>query len=191
MTSSNVHPPPETTTHTPVPVSPWLIRVARIRVTAGFAVALAAFWFARPSWVSLGVGAVVGVAGEAIRFWASGHLEKGLEVTSSGPYRLSRHPLYVGSSLLGLGFALASRQPFVVALVVVYLGVWLSVAARLEEATLRSKFGNAYDQYAGGTATPTARSFSLARARRNGEPQAVLGLLAALALLAVKILAGN
>lgn len=191
MTSSNMHPPPETTTHTPVPVSPWLIRVARIRVTAGFAVALAAFWFARPSWVSLGVGAVVGVAGEAIRFWASGHLEKGLEVTNSGPYRLSRHPLYVGSSLLGFGFALASRQPVVVALVVVYLGVWLSVAARLEEATLRSKFGDAYDQYAGGTATPTARSFSLARARRNGEPQAVLGLLAALALLAVKILAGN
>jgi hypothetical protein len=104
---------------------------------------------------------------------------------------LSRHPLYVGSSLLGLGFALASRQPLVVALVVVYLGVWLSVAARLEEATLRSKFGDAYDQYAGGTATPTARSFSLARARRNGEPQAVLGLLAALALLAVKIVAGN
>ncbi len=67
----------------------------------------------------------------------------------------------------------------------------MSVAARLEEATLRSKFGDAYDQYAGGTATPTARNFSLARARRNGEPQAVLGLLAALALLAVKILIGN
>ena len=177
--------------HTPVRVSPWLIRVARVRVTAGFVVAVAAFWFARPSWVSLGAGAVVGLAGEAVRCWASGHLEKGLEVTNSGPYRFSRHPLYVGSSLLGLGFAGASRQPLVVALVVLYLGVWLSVAARLEEATLRAKFGNAYDRYAGGIATPTPRRFSFARARRNGELQAVLGLVAALALLAVKIVTGD
>ncbi len=176
---------------TPVPVSPWLIRVARMRVTTGFAVAVAAFWFARPSWVSLGVGTVVGVSGEAIRLWASGHLEKGLEVTSSGPYRLTRHPLYLGSSLLGLGFAVASRQPLVVALVVLYLGVWLSVAARLEEATLRAKFGGAYDRYVGGVASPMVRAFSLDRARRNGEPQAVLGVLAALALLAVKIVTGD
>ena len=173
--------------NTPVRVSPWLIQVARVRVTAGFVVAVAAFWFARPSWVSLGVGAVVGLAGEVVRCWASGHLEKGLEVTNSGPYRFSRHPLYVGSSLLGLGFAVASRQPLVVALVVLYLGVWLSVAARLEEATLRAKFGDAYDRYAGGVSTPTPRRFSFDRARRNGELQAVLGLVAALALLAVKI----
>jgi len=176
---------------TPVRVSPWLIQMARVRVTAGFIVAVAAFWFARPSWVSLGAGAVVGLAGEAVRCWASGHLEKGLEVTNSGPYRFSRHPLYVGSSLLGLGFAGASRQPLVVALVVLYLGVWLSVAARLEEATLRAKFGDAYDRYAGGVATPTPRRFSFARARRNGELQAVLGLVAALALLAVKIVTGD
>ncbi len=191
MTASDNRTFPPASGDTPLQVSPWLIRIARMRVTAGFMVAVAAFWFARPSWASLGLGAVVGLTGEAIRVWAAGHLEKGLEVTSSGPYRWTRHPLYVGSSLLGLGFALASRQPLVVAMVVAYLGVWLSVAARLEEATLRVKFGDAYDLYAGGAATPTTRRFSLVRARRNGEPQAVLGLVASLAVLAVKIVMGD
>ena len=173
---------------TPVPVSPWLIRVARLRVTAGFVVAAAAFWLARPSWLSLGVGAAVALVGESLRVWAAGHLEKGVEVTASGPYRWMRHPLYIGSSLLGVGFAVTSRHTVAAALVVVYLAVSLSVAVRLEEATLRVKFGDAYDRYARGDAGATSRPFSVSRARRNGEAQAVLGLAAALAILALKVL---
>ena len=173
---------------TPVPVSDWLIRVARLRVTVGFGVAVAAFWLAGPSWLSLSVGTAVALVGESLRVWAAGHLEKGLEVTTSGPYRWMRHPLYVGSSLLGAGFAVASRHPAAATLVVVYLAVSLSVAVRLEEATLRVKFGDAYGRYARGTAEGTFRPFSAGRAQRNGEAQTMLGVLAALALLAVKVL---
>ena len=176
------------TEDTPVPVSDWLIRVARLRVTVGFGVAAAAFWLARPSWLSVSVGAIMALVGESLRLWAAGHIEKGLEVTTSGPYRWMRHPLYVGSSLLGAGFAAASRHPVAAALVVLYLTVSLSVAARLEEATLRVKFGDAYDRYTRGITGRTSRPFSARRARRNGEVQAVLGVLAALALLAVKVL---
>ena len=173
---------------TPVPVSGWLVRVARFRVTAGFGVAVAAFWLARPSWLSLAVGATAALVGEALRVWAAGHLKKGLEVTSSGPYRWMRHPLYVGSSALGVGFALAARHSVAAALVVVYLAVSLSVAVRLEEATLRAKFGDAYDRYAAGNAESTDRPYSVDRARRNGEFRTVLGILAALAILALKVL---
>ena len=52
---------------TPVPVSVWLIRVARLRVKVGFVVAAAAFWLARPSWLSVGIGAVGALVGEALR----------------------------------------------------------------------------------------------------------------------------
>ena len=173
---------------TPVPVSAWLIRVARLRVTTGFGVAAAAFWLARPSWLSLAAGAAVALVGESLRVWAAGHLEKGSEVTTSGPYRWMRHPLYVGSALLGAGFAAASRHPVAAVLVVVYLTGSLWMAARLEEATLRAKFGDAYDRYAAGAAGGLARPYSLHRARRNGESQTVLGLLAALAILAMKVL---
>jgi len=86
---------------------------------------------------------------------------------------------------------MASRHAIVAALVLAYLGISLLVAARLEEATLRAKFGDAYDRYARGGAAGTARRFSAARARRNGEAQAVLGVLAALAILATKVLFAN
>ncbi len=173
---------------TSVPVSAWLIRVARLRVTVGFGVAAAAFSLARPSWLSLAAGAAVALVGESLRVWAAGHLEKGSEVTTSGPYRWMRHPLYTGSALLGAGFAAASRHPVAAVLVAVYLIGSLGVAARLEEATLRVKFGDAYDRYAAGGAEGPARPYSLHRARRNGEAQTVLGLLAALAILAMKVL---
>ena len=52
---------------TPVPVSDWLIRVARLRVKAGFVVAVAAFWLARPSWLSVGIGAAGALVGFIIR----------------------------------------------------------------------------------------------------------------------------
>ena len=52
----------------------------------------------------------VALAGEAIRFWAAGHLNKSREVTRSGPYRFVAHPLYLGSSVIGAGLAIASHS---------------------------------------------------------------------------------
>lgn len=166
----------------------WVFWVARSRVAAGFGVAAAAFWLARPSWSSLGVGAGVGLAGACLRAWAAGHLEKGVEVTTSGPYRWMRHPLYVGSTLLGLGFAVAARHPAAAALIVLYLVLSLSLAARFEEARLRAEFGDVYQRYAAGMAPVGNRRWSRARAARNREGQALAGALAALALLGLKAL---
>ena len=166
----------------------WVFWVARSRVAAGFGVAAASFWLARPSWWSLGLGAAIGLAGACLRAWAAGHLEKGVEVTTSGPYRWMRHPLYVGSTLLGLGFAAAARHPLAALLIVLYLAVSLSQAARFEEARLRAELGGAYDRYARGAAAAGDRRWSLARAVRNREWQALAGALAALGLLGLKAL---
>ncbi len=136
--------------------------------------------------MSLVIGGVIAACGEATRVWAAGHLEKGREVTTSGPYRLTRHPLYVGSTLLGAGFGVASHSVIVAVLVIVYLAVTLTAAIRSEEAHLTEKFGDAYPAYRDGAATSSSRRFSMARAVRNREYRALLGLLAALALLAWK-----
>ena len=61
----------------------------------------------------------------------------------SGPYRLTRHPLYLGSTIIGIGLAIASASVVVALLVVVYLGVTLSAAIATEEAHLTAKFGGA------------------------------------------------
>jgi protein-S-isoprenylcysteine O-methyltransferase Ste14 len=162
--------------------------LARRRVAIGFAAAIAAIWLAQPTRSSLMIGAVIALVGEAIRIWAAGHLEKGREVTVSGPYRLTRHPLYAGSTIIGIGFAVASASVVVGVLVLAYLAVTLTAAIATEEAHLTEKFGGAYPAYRDGRAEVVSRRFSLARAMRNREYRAVIGIAGALALLAWKAL---
>jgi hypothetical protein len=161
--------------------------IARRRVTIGFAAGAIALWLARPGARSLAAGAAVAIAGEAVRVWASGHLEKGREVTASGPYAFMRHPLYLGSTLIGIGLAIASASAIVAGLVIAYLAITLTAAVRTEEAHLTEKFGAAYPAYREGRAEKERRPFSLARAIRNREYRAVLGLLLVLLVLAWKV----
>ena len=111
--------------------------LVRRRVTLGFVVAIAALMMARPTWTTWSVGLAIAVVGEALRIWAAGHLEKGREVTRSGPYRWTRHPLYVGSAIIALGVVIASRSAVVALIGAAYIGVTIPLAVRAEEAFLR------------------------------------------------------
>ena len=162
--------------------------LARRRVALGWAAALATVFLATPTTLSLAIGFVVALAGEAIRIWAAGHLEKSREVTRSGPYRWTRHPLYLGSSLLAAGVVIASRSAVAAVMVAIYMIATITAAIRTEEAFLRRTFGDMYDRYRGSTAEPMTRRFSLERALRNREYRAALGMLAGFALLALKLL---
>lgn len=160
----------------PVPPSP-RAGLARWRVPIGFAAAALVLWLARPTPRSVQVGLPIALLGQVLRIWAAGHLEKSREVTSSGPYRLTRHPLYLGSSLMGAGLALAANHWAVGLLIATYLGATLWLAIRTEEAYLRATFGETYDRYAGGALPTVVRRFSLARAIRNKEYRAPIGLV--------------
>jgi len=161
--------------------------LARWRVTLGFIFAAIVVWLATPTVTSLQFGAGVAIVGELIRLWAAGHLEKSKEVTQSGPYRYTRHPLYLGSSLIGIGIAIAANNAMVAALVLTYLALTLTAAMRSEEAHLREKFGDAYDAYAQRRAPRVERTFSVRRALHNREHHTVAGLLAGLLLLSMKL----
>ena len=113
---------------------------------------------ARPTPGSLVVGGAIAVVGEAIRVWASGHIEKGREVTRSGPYRFVRHPLYLGSAIIGAGFMIAAWNAWVALLVTAYLATTLLAAMRSEEAALDAKFGGEYSAYRDGRAEPVDRA---------------------------------
>jgi protein-S-isoprenylcysteine O-methyltransferase Ste14 len=157
-------------------------RLARLRVPLGFLFAGLVLWLAQPTPRTLLAGAVIALLGEAIRIWAAGHLEKGREVTSSGPYALTRHPLYLGSSVIALGLAVASASVLVAAIVIGYMALTLTAAIRTEEAHLTEKFGPAYPDYRAGRMS-VERGFSLARAIRNREYRAATGVLVVLAFL--------
>jgi protein-S-isoprenylcysteine O-methyltransferase Ste14 len=161
--------------------------IARRRVTLGFVCGAIAAWLARPTRASMIAGFAVAAVGEALRIWAAGHLEKGREVTMTGPYRFTRHPLYLGSTMMGVGLAIAAHRLMVAALVLGYLGVTLAAAIRREEAHLTEKFGGAYPAYRNGIARAEARRFSARRAVQNREYRAVIGFLVAFALLALRL----
>jgi len=160
--------------------------VARRRVAAGFVFGILALWLSTPTPRTLIAGVVIAMVGEAVRVWAAGHLEKGREVTSSGPYALTRHPLYLGSALIAVGVATASNSVLVASAVAAYLVVTIAAAILTEEAQLTERFGQQYPEYRDGRAATVARRFSFARAMRNREYRAMLGLVIALALLAWK-----
>ena len=161
--------------------------LARRRVALGFVCGVTALVLGRPSRESLLIGAAVAALGEAIRLWAAGHLEKSKEVTTSGPYRFTRHPLYLGSAIITLGFVIAARSTIVAILAAVYLGMTYTAAIRREERFLTAQFGEAYPDYKAGRLGGVSRRFSVERARRNGEFRTVAGILVALALMTLRL----
>jgi protein-S-isoprenylcysteine O-methyltransferase Ste14 len=125
----------------------WSQVARRIRVPLGFLFAVFYFWLARPSSRSIGLGALVIVPGLVIRALASGHVRKNEALAISGPYAYTRNPLYLGSLLMGVGFALAARSWWIgVALVVMFLAIYIPVI-RGEEEFLKGKFPE-FEEYA-------------------------------------------
>jgi protein-S-isoprenylcysteine O-methyltransferase Ste14 len=162
--------------------------LSRYRVRLGFLGAAAALWLAKPTLRTVAIGAAIAIAGELLRVWAAGHLEKGKEVTVSGPYRLTRHPLYAGSAIMGVGLAVAANTLATSILVLAYLVATVGAAIRSEETHLTEKFGSAYPDYREGRLPHGVRRFSIERAMRNREYRSMTGLAVAIAVLLWKAL---
>jgi hypothetical protein len=165
---------------------------SRLRVPLGYLAGVALFALARPGPRSLLLGLLPALAGEALRLWASGHIEKTRVLATGGPYAHTRNPLYLGSVLMALGLAIAAASPWCLALAVLYLAAFYPFVMREEAAFLRQRFPAEYAAWATEVpfflprllpAGPRATRFDFARARANREWRTALGLLAAVALL--------
>ena len=122
-------------------------RIARrIRVPLGFAFAALYLWLARPTLLSIFIGALFALPGLLLRALASGHIRKNEELTTTGPYSYTRNPLYLGSIIVAAGFVWAARSWTLVAIVVIlFITIYLPVM-RAEEKFLRGKF-TGFDAY--------------------------------------------
>jgi protein-S-isoprenylcysteine O-methyltransferase Ste14 len=130
--------------------------------------------------------------GEGLRFWASGHLRKDQSLTTGGPYRWIRNPLYLGSFLIAIGFCLIGGSIWIWILVAAYFLLCYLPVIRYEEGVLAEKFPDDYQKYRkqvpglypGWKPYSSASSkFSLQQAIQNKEYNAMLGILVGYAVL--------
>ena len=127
-----------------------------LRVLSIYALVALLVWLSRPTPLSVTVGFVFVALGEAVRFWAAGHLRKTVELITSGPYRYSRNPLYLGRLLIFTGvcvMAWMGREQYHVNWLVLAAGwaifflYYFRRKERVEPARLREVHGEAYERY--------------------------------------------
>jgi protein-S-isoprenylcysteine O-methyltransferase Ste14 len=168
----------------------------RWRVRFGYLVAGIYWLLATPTPRSIFYGGIVATFGLLIRGAASGHLRKDQQLATTGPYARVRNPLYLGSAFLAVGFVVAGASSWVAGLVTAYFVIFYPAVMRNEEEDLRASFGAAFDEYAarvplffprliGAGYEPLvggkpAENFSWAQYRRNREYRALLGMVAGL-----------
>jgi protein-S-isoprenylcysteine O-methyltransferase Ste14 len=180
----------------------------RWRVRLGYPVAIIYWLLATPTWRSIAYGTIVAALGLMVRAAAAGYLRKDRELAVTGPYALTRNPLYLGSAILAAGFVVASHSLIAGLLVSLYFGIFYYAVMRNEEEDLRMRFGADFSAYAtrvplffpnvfaSGKSQSAAQSatsaevnggFSWAQYRRNREYRALFGAVGAMAMVCLRL----
>lgn len=126
----------------------WLRQfVSHHRIVTSAAFGALFLGLADPSIRSFLVGLPLVILGELIRTWSSGHIRKDHALATDGPYSLTRNPLYFGSFVLGLGFALMANGWAVLFGFVLLFGLIYDATIEDEEQKLLKRFGETFTGY--------------------------------------------
>jgi len=121
--------------------------IQRFRVPLGFLIAAVVIYLAHPTGTLLLLGVPIALAGAVLRALAAGVIRKDSVLTTSGPYAWTRNPLYLGSFLLGVGFAIMSGS-WIAAVLIVVPGCFIYPhVIRREEAHLARLFPDTFSAY--------------------------------------------
>ncbi|HUX44810.1 MAG TPA: isoprenylcysteine carboxylmethyltransferase family protein [Terracidiphilus sp.] len=130
-------------------IARWQRVARRIRVPLGFLTAalyLFELWRGEPRPVAVACSLALVLPGLWLRGYAAGYVKKNKELTQTGPYAHTRNPLYLGSTLIAAGFALALLSwPVALVLALGFLLIYVPVIAS-EERFLRATFPD-FDAY--------------------------------------------
>jgi protein-S-isoprenylcysteine O-methyltransferase Ste14 len=165
----------------------------KLRVPLGFVVAAAVLYFATPSWISILAGVPFALIGVIFRALAAGVIKKDSTLAMTGIYSLTRSPLYFGSALIAVGFAIMSADEIAATLLgVPFVLIYPRVILR-EEEHLQRLFPNEFRKYKSAVPRFFPRltlhpnlTFSFAQYIANREYNTAMGFVAALALFLVK-----
>jgi protein-S-isoprenylcysteine O-methyltransferase Ste14 len=120
-------------------MAPWLVFMV-----------FSTYWECERHWVFPLAFGLFG-AGFAIRVWAQMHLHYRLKVrkvlTTTGPYRFVRNPIYIANTLILLGACIMSELLWLAPFLLIWCCLVYSLVVRHEERHLTSKYGQAYLDY--------------------------------------------
>lgn len=139
------------------------------------------------------------VLGLIVRGWAAGTIDKGRDLATGGPYAHTQNPMYLGSFIIGLGLTVAGSQwIWPVAFVAFFAAVYVPTMFR-EGAELAERFGARFGAYAASVprfvprltryhdSHATVNGFAWRRYLRYREWEALVGVTAAIAVMALKM----
>lgn len=172
-----------------------------------YGLALVLLWLSHPTTLGFVIGGSLVATGEGLRLWAAGHLVKNERLTVSGPYAHLRHPLYLGSLLVGSGVLViggprAALWLLPVALPFFFL-YYVPYKDRIESARLERRYGAPYRAYLEAVPALVPRLFGwkpqnapaalnpadcwrAERMRSNDEHGALVAIAAGVLLLALR-----
>ena len=122
-------------------------RLFRLRFAVLYPLAVYLVFFTTPDDRLTPTGVAVMLAGILMRLWSNGYAIKLDKLTTSGPYAFVRNPLYVGTGLILLGFAVMLKIFWVGIIFFIMLAAVYARTIRNEEKMLTDKFGAAYLDY--------------------------------------------
>ncbi len=137
--------------------------------------------------IIFGVAVAFVLLGASVRSWAAGTIKKNSQLATCGAYSLCRHPLYLGSFLMIIGFCLGTQPQLNFPIVTPVVAVLYICAIRTEELRLAQIFDTDWTSYS--AATPRLvpnplrlkirlSGWSLEQWRSNREYQAAFGAIA-------------
>ncbi|HET7786025.1 MAG TPA: isoprenylcysteine carboxylmethyltransferase family protein [Myxococcales bacterium] len=108
-----------------------------------------------PAWLAGGV--LLCILGQALRAWVLGQVPDGTSgqnekliatsLNTTGPYALTRNPLYLGNLFITVGLCLVAHDPWLLLLAAFLFWVQYRAIIAAEEEFLRSRFGAEFDAW--------------------------------------------
>ncbi|OIO71429.1 MAG: hypothetical protein CO186_08770 [Zetaproteobacteria bacterium CG_4_9_14_3_um_filter_49_83] len=145
---------------------------------------------AQPNLISLAIGALIVVLGEAGRTWASGYIDKNARLATAGPYRFTRNPLYFFNTVIFIGYCAMASNPWAAFFGLIAFTVIYRPALHNEAAYMQQLFGDEFENWASvvplffptWTNYPAQGQYSWALVIQHREHKNALAMLAGIGL---------
>lgn len=169
------------------------------RLRGAWLLALPFLFLSKPTPALLLVGGLISLMGLLLRVVAAGSILKDERLADGGVYARLRHPLYVGSFLLGLGLSVAGGRWWFPLAFSALFGWIYSLTIRAEENELELRFGEIFRSYRAKVpayfprfrpyhSVDPSQGFRVGLYLRNKEWQAALGAGVGYAVLMARMI---